>query len=397
MQSAGAPSTPSGKVPLKGLFRNGVWHCNCIPRLPAVLLQVKKDTANKGRSFYTCQKDRGRENRCNFFLWAEEASMREMGAVLSNSRSEDETPSQKPKRQRTLHESITPSKERRPWYEKTPVTSLADLDRVISSGPSATATATSSTIRASSVWETSDNPDDVNMITSFGEGGEPAHTSDDNSSAGSKRKRPDVDEYSDFSSGEEEALVALADSSAKASQDKHRNAFETPAPNRTHLIENGMATPLTGKSVRRVLFADPEVSNSKRQRTNGGFTGTVSSPNSQQKQAYALSPSTTPSSSQETPRSKDSANIAKEVMSLLNGQKIDAQVLRSVRSALDRHATRAKGVERGRDASREAIKKAEGRIAELQQQIADLENQKRLDAESRNKMRADLMKLYRES
>ncbi|KAI5866882.1 hypothetical protein GGS23DRAFT_552540 [Durotheca rogersii] len=232
MPPADAPATPSGKVPLNGCFLNGVWHCNCIPRLPAVSLQAKKESANKGRSFYTCQKDRNKKNKCGFFLWAEDARRREMGSLMSNSRTETNGPGHKRQRQRTLHESITPSKEKRPWYEKTPVTSIADLSRALS----ATAASPAAGAETTSLKRKRDDFDDDN------------------------------DDYGNFSSGEEEFLATLADSSSKpptvaaslvSGGGEPRGAFATPAAARTHVVaSDGMPTPLTKKPVRRVLFVD---------------------------------------------------------------------------------------------------------------------------------------------
>lgn len=59
---------------------------NCSPRLPASHFQVKKESANKGRWFYTCQEPK--EQSCGFFLWDDDAKSREKKAVLHNSRSE---------------------------------------------------------------------------------------------------------------------------------------------------------------------------------------------------------------------------------------------------------------------------------------------------------------------
>ena len=44
-------SGPGGvkKVPHKGLFTDGVWHCNCDPRLPAQHFQTKNGGKNHGR------------------------------------------------------------------------------------------------------------------------------------------------------------------------------------------------------------------------------------------------------------------------------------------------------------------------------------------------------------
>lgn len=83
---------------------------------------------------------------------------------------------------------------------------------------------------------------------------------------------------------------------------------------------------------------------------------------------------------------------------LRRGQaKLEEPVLRDVRAALERHAAKARGLERGRDASRLAAKKAEARAAELQERVADLENRRRMDAENRRKTRGKLLELYGDS
>ncbi|KFY41539.1 hypothetical protein V495_04895 [Pseudogymnoascus sp. VKM F-4514 (FW-929)] len=79
-------SSPIKMRSKKGLFVDGVWRCNCSPRLPASHFQVKKESANKGRWFYTCQEPK--EQSCGFFLWDDDAKSREKKAVLHNSRSE---------------------------------------------------------------------------------------------------------------------------------------------------------------------------------------------------------------------------------------------------------------------------------------------------------------------
>ncbi|KAH7354702.1 hypothetical protein BKA65DRAFT_548789 [Rhexocercosporidium sp. MPI-PUGE-AT-0058] len=78
--------SPTKTVPLKGYFADGIWHCNCNPRLPASNFQVKKEGPNTGRWFYTCQQPK--ESGCGFFLWKDDALGREMTAVMANSRSE---------------------------------------------------------------------------------------------------------------------------------------------------------------------------------------------------------------------------------------------------------------------------------------------------------------------
>ncbi|PVH84347.1 hypothetical protein DL98DRAFT_651999 [Cadophora sp. DSE1049] len=78
--------SPTQTVPLKGYFADGIWHCNCNPRLPASSFQVKKEGPNTGRWFYTCQQPK--ESGCGFFLWKDDAVGREMTAVMADSRSE---------------------------------------------------------------------------------------------------------------------------------------------------------------------------------------------------------------------------------------------------------------------------------------------------------------------
>ena len=82
----GGKSSNNQPARLRGLFADGIWQCNCIPRLPAEHFKVKKEGPNKDRWFYTCQN--AQDKRCDFFLWDEVAKPREEAAVLSNSRSE---------------------------------------------------------------------------------------------------------------------------------------------------------------------------------------------------------------------------------------------------------------------------------------------------------------------
>ncbi|KAH6723520.1 hypothetical protein BKA61DRAFT_12657 [Leptodontidium sp. MPI-SDFR-AT-0119] len=86
--------SPTKTVPLKGYFADGIWHCNCNPRLPASSFQVKKEGPNTGRWFYTCQQPK--ESGCGFFLWKDDAVGREMTAVMANSRSEPGASSRTP-------------------------------------------------------------------------------------------------------------------------------------------------------------------------------------------------------------------------------------------------------------------------------------------------------------
>ncbi|KKK12148.1 hypothetical protein ARAM_003547 [Aspergillus rambellii] len=96
--------SPRTAAPLRGLFLDGVWRCNCPGRPPALKLQTKNHGVNHGRWFYTCQQDYSR--RCNFFLWASDAEAREKLTVLANSHSESSSTPRTPSK-RTLRGSTT--------------------------------------------------------------------------------------------------------------------------------------------------------------------------------------------------------------------------------------------------------------------------------------------------
>ncbi|KAI9045619.1 uncharacterized protein KD926_008035 [Aspergillus affinis] len=103
--------SPRTSVPLRGLFADGVWRCDCSGRPPAVKLQTKNHGMNHGKWFYKCQKPPSQQ--CRFFLWETDAKLREERAVLSNSRTEPTNP-QTPSKQAGYGRSglLTPQTER---------------------------------------------------------------------------------------------------------------------------------------------------------------------------------------------------------------------------------------------------------------------------------------------
>ncbi|RYP02675.1 hypothetical protein DL764_005665 [Monosporascus ibericus] len=405
--SDAAPSTPPPPSRPDGLLRNGVWYCNCTPRQPAVQFTVRRETPNKGRSFYGCPKKRSEGNQCDLFLWAEDARSREVGAALMTKSPETPGSSRKKLRQTTLHASITPRTDRtRRLDERTPVTKVADLNLIARGGASATApvpapaSAETATLRASSGSSPAQPPvaaDDPDLYSDFSidADDEPARMADaarlsSSANTGSKRKRPDYDddEYGDFSSGEEEQLLAIADRSSGLEGDTKPDAFATPsvAAGRTHDVEmaGGMPTPLTDKPVRRVLFADPEF---------GSSPSTTHRDNSNRRQRNADEARDRTSLSASTGESTHD-DVTREVMSLLQTREgLDEAVLRDVRAALERHAAKARGLERGRDAARRAARDAEARVAELQRRVADLEDRRVFDADARRRLRSGMLEL----
>ncbi|QQK47945.1 Zinc finger, GRF-type [Penicillium digitatum] len=109
------PGSPGTTAPLRrGLFKDGLWCCNCPERPVAVRRETKKQGPNFGKWFWTCAQPS--HLKCSFFLWADDATMREQAAVLANSRSELDPISLTPSRRtpgRMNNGLLTPKTERR--------------------------------------------------------------------------------------------------------------------------------------------------------------------------------------------------------------------------------------------------------------------------------------------
>ncbi|KIW64976.1 hypothetical protein PV04_07270 [Phialophora macrospora] len=107
-------TTRNGRTAKRGLFADGVWLCDCEPRLPADKFQTKKGTKNHGRWFYTCQKPQ--HKRCGFFLWTDQAKIREEAAVLSNTHSEPNVPITPKTPQKQTSIAAFPTPQTKPSY-----------------------------------------------------------------------------------------------------------------------------------------------------------------------------------------------------------------------------------------------------------------------------------------
>ncbi|KAF7531167.1 hypothetical protein G7054_g9132 [Neopestalotiopsis clavispora] len=441
----GTSDTPT-KKPDNGYFTKGQWHCNCQPRLPAVQFQVRRESKNKGRWFYTCPVDRtkgktGEPQKCDFFLWAEDARLREEGAVLNNSTTEpddggndaegDKKSLRTPRKlvQTTLSARVEPREEgKRHWTHRTEITPIDELERTVGGSQSSQTEArsagetarSSSTMRATGSTSSSktaantqrlgrdDGEDELTQNGGTASKAAAAAQAQQTPSAGTKRKRDvgdlghnddgDMDDlFGDTDSDEERQLAAIAESSSHPG--RTRDAFATPAAQRSIDGVASLPTPsLTGKSVRRVLFAEPEDGESsnanKRQRNDD--TGTYTSVGADPRTPSSSQEGGSPSSSQRaTPGSGSGiGDVTQEIMDLLKGQKVDEATSRKVRGALQRYAAKAKGLERGRDASRQALKNQEMKVAKLQERITNLENARKVDAEAKRKMKSELMHMY---
>ncbi|TDZ73111.1 hypothetical protein CTRI78_v001396 [Colletotrichum trifolii] len=359
----GFGGTPSSqKQRLDGLFLEGNWYCNCEPRGLASYLRVAKNTKNKGRFFYTCPK--GRKGGCDFFLWSEDAENRAgSGSNTMNlppmpddtfgggGGAEETTPMKPP---RGAASSLPTPSMTAPATRQRSMGEFVSTQKPVETTPSRTAAK-----RKRVLFEFDDDDDEDEL---FG-----------NVSSDEERQMFEVMQSSAKKLGPPGTAAAAAPAAPAAA------APATPSTRRTAHAE----TPAT---VSRTLF--PEA---KRRKPDDGAVSFGSASTTSSGTAVPSSPPPPPGG---TP-GEEQLDPTAEVLDLLRAHKVeDAAALRDVRAALQKFALKAKGVARGRDSVRTALKKKDERIADLQERVASLENRNRVQKEQIEDFKAGIMDLY---
>ncbi|KFZ00660.1 hypothetical protein V501_10570 [Pseudogymnoascus sp. VKM F-4519 (FW-2642)] len=314
-QFSGSPIKMQSK---KGLFVDGVWRCNCSPRMPASHFQVKKESVNKGRWFYTCQEPK--EQSCGFFLWDDDAKSREMKTVLHNSRSEGGPPTT-PKKPTSRAQDT----ERSGGYDTMKERELIDLDK-----------------------------DDEDEYGEWPLGAEDEIEAVDAAERASSRRPPETPRKalkpSDFSTPGSKRIRS------------GEGPWPTPATNATTWDEDVFRTPISARleplglaSASRRGLISPSASPTPNRRLD--FTSVAETRGS---------------------RSAD-YDITAEVLQLLEGQPIEDETIANLRNLLNRYALKNSGIEKGRDVTRLALKARDAKIEDLQQQVATLESKREMD------------------
>jgi hypothetical protein len=345
---------------LKGLFADGIWHCNCTPRLPAEHFKVKKEGKNQGRWFYTCQNKEPK--RCDFFLWDEAAKPREEAAVLSNSRTEPlGRASDGGEVQEGWNAGRAPQQQR---------------------GKGLFANTGQRHIRG-------DNESTASPTPSYTS---PTRIVPPNSSAKRTARDAGLDgEDDDFFSWpltghEEQELVKAADSATEPEtphKAKKTGVYATPATTgkrKLPWLEQPTTPATTSKTV-----ADYFTSPSKRLGTTSPLTEThsndsVETPRVQKTVATARtsSPPTRHKDALVNP-ADGGATLTAEALAALSTTDIPPDVISKLRSILSKHDLKTQGILKGRDISRLALKAKDAKIAELQAKIASLEADREVD------------------
>lgn len=326
-------------IPLNGFFDDGVWNCNCRPRLPAARFEVKKQGPNTGRWFYTCQEPNG--VGCKFFLWDETAKEREKRAVMSNSRTE-------------------------------PLPGAEDR-----SGSLATPTKLSSG-KSGKTFE--------------------QHMRESTGMMAARSKESDDEFDWPLSPGEEktvEEAVARASVTPSSSwMETPRKAvkapiFDTPGSKRKRGFEGPYPTPnTTSSSTQEDVFTPISWKGSTRYDISRNKSGSLSeSPTPVRFRDASKTAHDLGHPSSQATRDYD---LTEEVLGMLKDQPVDAETKTRLREVLNRHVLKSRGIVKGREISRETVKAKDTKIAELQEHISSLETEREMDRLVIRKLREDV-------
>lgn len=355
----------------RGVFADGIWHCDCTPRLPAEHFKVKKENKNKGRWFYTCQNQE--PQRCGFFLWDEEAKPREESAVLNNSRSEP-----KSRQVPAAQDGWDAGRSRGGMF--------AGVDPM--------AKQTDNTKEDDESTEDDSPP--------------PAYSSQRHNTTGAKRKVDAANLDGDHDSDDDELLPwPLTGQEEQDLIDAADPVVPTPETPRKASKTGVYATPATTVEKKRTLpwlqdKANESVTPKKPSVFASHQNDYLDSPSKQstkilppiQEQPYpptptlqANTPGTYSRSSLDQGRYKDAlanppdgtSTLTNEVLAALSDIRMPEDILATLRGTLSKHDLKFQGVVKGRDISRLALKAKDAKIVELQARVARLEAERELD------------------
>jgi GRF zinc finger len=330
---------------------------NCDPRQPAQYLQTRnKESKNYQRWYYTCQKPRSEQ--CDFFLWKDAAEGREKTALIHNSRTEPTTRARDP----TQNGQVDPNA-----YKFQNLSSPAQR-RVANGVPLTAEDKADEDIPFE--WDVSQE-EAANLLSTADATPQTPRKSAKKSVNDSPSKRP----HSPQNTGQ-----AVP------------RAYPTPATDRT-VRQSGIGGPeyddLFAKPTARKLFEE----STARRNENGlqvssstkAATTTPYKPNAERE--ALISPSSTRTlSAPPTPSTTTKAatsttpEMVEEVFALLTSHSISLSpsVKTELESVLNRYHLRSRGIERGRDVSRQAVKDREVKILDLQGRIEALEGEREM-------------------
>ncbi|KAJ5780672.1 hypothetical protein N7457_005832 [Penicillium paradoxum] len=321
------PRSPGTTAPLRrGLFKDGLWCCNCPERPAAARRQTKKEGPNIGKWFWTCAQPP--HIKCSFFLWADDATMREQATVLANSRSELDPFSFTPTKRtpgRMTGGLLTPQTERR--FVVTP-------QRHFMSPPK--------TAKARMISEASDDFD-----------------------------------WSDDLDDDDELLEALSFTKTESFISQPDFRPEPPSKTRrTSTVTSPGKRKLSQDTITSSSFGDTALATPFSSRS---FRSGMFPPSSAE---LCMTPTPTKYNDVLSADSKfDTSDLAKSLLEILDKHSVvlPNKAQDEVVALLNRQDLRTQGIIRGRDLTRLALNKKNTEIKKLQDRVSNLEAQRQLD------------------
>lgn len=426
-QKPGTETPRSSKRPTNGLYQDGRWWCecppsvqspsisspahsnltkfafnlsgNCHPRKLCAHLQTKKQGPNTDRWFHRCE-----VRSCGFFIWENEARLRERVPV-----EREDLPS--------LPNDLSSLKQR----------SITSFGFSI--------TPTSQVPRRH--WPLA--ADEEGEETESGSGSSAGNSNADATGTGtgtpcppSRKRKHDVFQDEDdllleeMTLDEERQLAALTDQHSSARPQRYGavpappplGVNITPATTRVTDRVGGLITP-----VRRNLFPDARSgSNPNKHPKTVSFEDRLDASTTISASPFTISttstaafdnsrtptqsnPTKTPSSSTTiSPSSahsvfstpQDDVDTTKQVMILLASQQqsVDPNVLSAIRDLLETSARKTKGLLLARDSTRSLLREKDLKITRQQERIMHLEHKDRVSQKRISTMKADIMNIY---
>jgi hypothetical protein len=371
-------NTSSSARPLKGLFADGIWQCNCTPRLPAEHFKVKKEGKNQGRWFYTCQNSEPK--RCDFFLWDEDAKPREEAAVLSGKRTEP---------------AGLGSDEVQEGWNAGRAQRAARTDGMGARGGGVTGrglfapreeAANGGRVREDDETD-SPSPRPLSPPPPFSSAQQPASSGVKRTAQQAGMNDDDEEEFFPWplTGQEEQELAKNADNRTLETPHKalKTGVYATPATTgkrRLPWLDKDQApkTPATASKVSTEYFDSP----STRSRTLSAAADNHNIPQAITPQPPYTAATTNATTPTPPTRHKDAlhnpadseSTLTASALSILAPITIPQNTMDALRSLLTKHDLKLQGTIKGRDISRLAIKAKDARIAELEAKIAGVEN-----------------------
>jgi len=358
---------------LKGLFADGIWQCDCAPRLPAEHFKVKKEGPNQGRWFYTCQNQEPK--RCGFFLWDEDAKPREEAAVLSASRTE-------PLGRRSGGGEVQEGWDAGRAQRAARTDGMGARDTGIG-GKGMFAQVAGRDAREDSEETASPTPSPARPVSPpppyslLGKSLAPASSNNGKRSAHQARMDDEDDEEFfpwPLTGQEEQDLAKAADTASLAPETPHKalktGVYATPATTTKRKLPwlQQADVPKTPAAPLATSLDTPSkragaVTPIEEEQTNAPPTVAAATPSPPSRFKDAL---INPADS--------ASSLTTEALAILQPCTIPPDILLQLRGVLSKHDLKLQGITKGRDISRLAIKAKDAKVIELSTKIAGLKN-----------------------